>query len=130
MKTMQTIFCYMTFKFFASLSTALSRTAHSFRDGCLVGNTLATCLQRPGGLAQRRLLLTFMRATNVQFRTAFSTGILPPLRQTASCRQCIFPSCHCIFCFNRAKLGSTTVISLKNVKSFILFVKIALHFIF
>ena len=32
----------------------------------------------------------FMRATNIQFRTAFSAGLMPPLRQTASCRQCLF----------------------------------------
>jgi hypothetical protein len=42
-----------------------------------------TCSQRPGGLAQWRLPLSFMRATNVHFRTTFSAGLLPPLRQTA-----------------------------------------------
>ena len=40
--------------------------------------------QPTGGLAQRRLTLPFMRATTFQFRTAFSAGLLPPLRQTAS----------------------------------------------
>ena len=53
----------------ATLSTALS----------------SACTQRPSGLAQRRLTLPFMRATTFQFRTAFSAGLLPPLRQTASC---------------------------------------------
>jgi hypothetical protein len=53
---------------FASLSTALS----------------PHCSQRPGGLAQRRLPLNFMRATKVQFPTKLPAGLLPPLRQTAS----------------------------------------------
>jgi len=38
-------------------------------------------IQRQSGLAQRRLTLPFMRATNVHFRTAFSAGLVPPLRQ-------------------------------------------------
>ena len=41
---------------------------------------------RPSGLAKRRLTLPLMRVTNVQFPTAFSAGILPPLRQTACYR--------------------------------------------
>jgi hypothetical protein len=31
-----------------------------------------------------------MRGTNVQLRTSFSAGLLPPLRQTASCVAGIF----------------------------------------
>ena len=49
------------------------------------------CSQRPSGLAQRRLTLPFMRATTFQFRTAFSAGVLPPLRQTACCAFGILP---------------------------------------
>ena len=44
------------------------------------------CVQRDGGLAQGGLPQMFMRAINVQFRTKFSAGLLPPLRQTARCR--------------------------------------------
>ena len=38
---------------------------------------------RDGGLAQGGLPQMFLRAINVQFRTKFSAGLLPPLRQTA-----------------------------------------------
>ena len=38
---------------------------------------------------QRRLPLPLLRAINVQFRTTFSAGLLPPLRQTARWLLCI-----------------------------------------
>ena len=44
----------------------------------LVSGDKESCT-RPIGLAQRRLSLPFMRATNVQSRTAFSAELLPPL---------------------------------------------------
>ena len=56
---------------------------------------------RRGGLTQK-----FMRAINVQFRTKFSAGLLPPLRQTACCAFGILPrvlsvSFHCRSSFFR-----------------------------
>jgi len=50
-------------------------TLFFFRYGTL-DDALAACLQRQSGLAQRRLTLPFMRATNVHFRTAFSAELL------------------------------------------------------
>jgi len=60
------------------------------RNVLLSRRALAADAQRFGGLAQRRLTLPFMRATNVQFCTTFSAGILPPLRQTACCTLAFF----------------------------------------
>ena len=40
-------------------------------------------IQRPSGLAQRRLTLHVLRATSVRARTSISAELLPPLRQTA-----------------------------------------------
>jgi hypothetical protein len=43
----------------------------------------SVCIQRDGGLAQRRLPQNVMRGTAFQFRTAIPAGLMPPLRQTA-----------------------------------------------
>ena len=75
------------------------RAVLPFRHGTFSTTLSPHCLQRPSGLAQRRLTLPFMRATNVQFRTAFSAGLLPPLRQTACWRLAFLRKC-CLFHFH------------------------------
>jgi len=58
--------------------------------------TLVACSQREGGLAQGGLTQMFKRAINVQFRTKFSAGLLPPLRQTARWLLCILSACQVV----------------------------------
>ena len=67
-----------------SCSPTLSGSTNFSHSRALSTALSLVCSQRPSGLAQRRLPLPFMRATNIHLRTAFSAGLMPPLRQTAS----------------------------------------------
>jgi hypothetical protein len=72
---------------------------HSFQYARLFTALSPPCSQRGGGLAQRRLPQTFGRATNVQVRTTFSAGLLPPLRQTARWLSGLLYSSHFVIHF-------------------------------
>ena len=72
------------FVFFVVVHCFVSRTRFSAHETLSTALSPA-CAQRDGGLAQGGLPLNFLWAINVQFRTKFSAGLLPPLRQTACC---------------------------------------------
>ena len=92
--------CWKNTTFFGSYFSSRYGFLLHFRVGCIFfsrrhsrDDVFAACLQRDGGLAQRRLPLPLLRATNVQFRTTFSAGLLPPLRQTARCVLAFYVEC-------------------------------------